>query len=265
MAPAAFLLLRGRFADADMIRFTALVTGLLLILAPMAATADDYVVIESSVPALPAGATVAAGAALDVPARGRVVLVSASGKVVTVNGPFQGSPPAGADAGQPASGDILKILPTLLNDADRRQSLGAVRGVDSAWRSDAVTTPADALAIDATDGGDACVDDPSRAELMHNPANSGTMTIQAMGSGASVALDWQKDAVRLPWPATLPLTDGDQYLFEQASQDGAAIVTIHLLPAAPSAGFVERAARMAAAGCTDQARLLLAAIAKTAH
>jgi hypothetical protein len=253
----------------DMIRSAAVVMAALVTLAGPAARAQEFVVVQSTVPALPAGTVLANGATLGVPAQGRVVLVAASGQVVTVSGPFQGVPPAAAGGSQAGTPQMLKVLQTLIGKNDQRQTPGAVRGTDVAWRSETARTLGDVLAINATDGGDVCLYDPSHAEVTHNPANVGTMTIHAMSADAAASLDWAAGTQRLPWPAALPLEDGGTYLFEQAGQDAAAVATVHVLQASaaanPATSDVLRVTQLAQAGCNDQAKLLLALIVRAAQ
>jgi hypothetical protein len=250
-----------------MARCLAAVAALILAAASSPALAEDYVVIESSVPSIAVGATLSSDAKLEIAAKGRVVLITSTGRVVTLAGPFQGPPPASAGSGapQPGQSDILKVLPALFNQKDQRTPLGAVRAIEATWRSDALKTQADAMAVDASDGGDTCLYDPSHAEVMHDPRSPGVMTVQSMSSGAQATLTWGKQALRQPWPSSLPLEDGDMLSFEQKGAGQAALATIHLLPPAPAASDVERALQMARAGCEDQARALLAVIAKSAE
>jgi hypothetical protein len=248
-----------------MIRPWPALAVLVLAASVLPAAAEDYVVIDSSLPALAVGATLSSGAKLDIPSQNRVVLMAASGKVVALNGPFQGSPPAsGSGPAEGAGGDVLKIVPTLLGAADQHQELGAVRAIDPHWRDSAVKTADEALAIDVSDGGDMCVYDPGHVAVIHNPDDAGTMKVQSMSNGAEAALTWDKGALRQPWPSALPLSDGDMFSFEQAGEAQASMATIHVLPPPSGAGDVQRALQMASAGCAGQARLLLAVIAKSA-
>ncbi len=209
-----------------------------------------------------------AGTTLAVPDRARVVLVNANGQVTTITGPYQGAPPAppggAGGATAPGSDNVAKLLATLIDGGDQRQALGIVRGTDVAWRRETVHAPADVLAIDATDGGDACVYDASRAMVTHDPARDGTMTVQDMSDGAKAPLQWPKNTAQLPWPAALTLTDGGSYLFEQPGAGDATVAIVHLLQAGAGASEVARAVQMAKAGCGSQARLLLALVAKAA-
>ena len=228
------------------------------------ATADDYVVIDSSVPAIAVGATLSSDAKLDIDGNGRVVLIASSGRVITLIAPFHGSPPAGSGPPSSRQGDFLKVLPALFNQNPQGMPLGAVRAVEPQWRNDAVKTPADAMAVDASDGGDVCLYDLDHAEIMHDPDSPGVMTVQSMSSGAQATLTWGTDALRQPWPSALPLKDGDIISFEQKGAEQAALATIHLLPPEPAASDVERAVQIAQAGCEGQARTLLGAIARSA-
>ena len=231
---------------------------------PLPAGAEGLVVIDSSAPALPAGTTVDTGASIEVPAGQRIVLASQSGQVMTINGPYKGAPPATAAAGGAGSENVLKILPTLLGSADQRQAAGVVRATDAAWRQEGVKSLADVMAINGTDGGDICLYDPAAAMLVHNPSRQGRMTIEPMNGGDKVTVEWPQDTRVLPWPAALPIADGDAFMFEQAGDTGAAIATLHILPQKPDASELDRAAQLAEAGCRDQARLLVTLVANSA-
>jgi hypothetical protein len=243
----------------------AAVLGVSLTAFPFGARAEDFIVIESSVASVPAGTTVTPATQLQVPANARVVLAAPSGQVLTINGPFAGTPPAsGGGAAAGGSGEMLRTLSALLGNADQRQALGVVRATDVSWRQASVKSLDDVFAIDTTDGGDACVYDPAQTMLVHNPSRSGQMTIEPMTGGSKVSIEWPEHTAHLPWPAALQLGDGDAFVFQQVGEDAAAIVTVHVLSAKDSAGGLDRAAQMAQAGCRDQARLLLGFLAKSA-
>jgi hypothetical protein len=225
------------------------------------ARAQDYVVIDSSLPALAKGATLAKDAKLDVPAQNRVVLITDSGQMVTITGPFSGPPPAASGTGV-AGSDATKVLASLLNH--QQTEVGMARAIESHWRDAAVTTRTDVYAIDASDGGDTCLPGAAHVEVMHDPATAGAMAVKSLTGDAAAKLTWDKGAVRQAWPASFPLSDGDMVSFELSGQDVAAIATIHILPAQGAADDVARAVELAKAGCDDQARLLLGVIAKGA-
>ena len=237
----------------------ALIPGSLL---AYAAYAQEFVVIDSTVAALASGTKLEAGSRLDIPAQGRVVLLGANGKVEALQGPYQGPPPAAAAADSGTASGMINVVAALATASNARQEVGVARAID--WRADALKTPGDALAVDASDGGDVCVFDPGHAQVVHDPNMAGTMTVQSMGDGSQAALTWSKGTVQQPWPSSLSMKDGDMFSFEQPGVDQAAMATIHVLPAAPGASDVERAVLMAQAGCQDQAKRLLAVVARSA-
>jgi hypothetical protein len=227
-----------------------------------AAMAQEFVVIDSTVAALSSGTKLEAGSRLDIPAQGRVVLLGSNGKVEALQGPYQGPPPAAASAGGGTASGMISVVAALATASNARQEVGVARAID--WRADALKTPGDALAVDASDGGDVCVFDPGHAQVIHDPNLVGTMTVQSMGDGTQAALTWSKGTLQQPWPASLSMKDGDMFSFEQPGADQAAMATIHVLKAAPGASDVERAVLMAQAGCQDQAKRLLAVVARSA-
>jgi hypothetical protein len=238
-------------------------SGLIAILALMpAARAQEYVVIESSVAALASGTKISSGTALDIPAQGRVVLLASNGQVQAVQGPYQGPPPAAPGSGGGGASGMINVVAALATASNARQEVGVARAID--WRADALKSPDDALAIDVSDGGDICVFDPAHASVIHDPSAAGTMDVQSMGDGSQATLTWPKGTLQQPWPVALKMNDGDMFSFAQKGADQAAMATIHVLTAPPGATDVEHAVLMAQAGCQDQAKRLLAIVAKTA-
>ncbi len=251
-----------------MIRFFAVTAVIFLGLVSVPAQAEEFAVISSSVAAVPAGTTVSSGAKLDIPDKGRIVLVAANGQVMALKGPYHGPPTASGHGSGQDEGDVVTIFSALVGNGDQRQTAGVVRGVlhpgEANWRQRAVSAPDDALAINATDGGDVCLYDPSRAMLVHDPAHAGTMSIEAMNGGTKVAVDWPAGTQRLPWPKAMPIADGDMFLFQQAGDNAVAVATVHVLPPSGADSEVARAMQVAKAGCREQAKLLVALIAKSA-
>ena len=244
-----------------MLRTLPVLTFLLLLGGGLAARAEDYVVVESSAAEIKTGSMIATGTTLTIPDKARVVLMSGSGKTVALNGPFKGAPPAGDGSGDSSA---LRAVVAMLGSDDQRQTPGAVRAADVAWRNDVVKTFKDVVAVDATDGGDVCLYDPAAAQVTHNPAKPGTMIIHATDGDVAATLTWPAATALMPWPKQLKIEDGTTFLIEQPDQSEAALATIHLLSADKAKSDIERVAQMAEAGCKDQAHLLLAVIAKTA-
>jgi hypothetical protein len=235
----------------------ALIAALVVPIAP--AIAKQLVVTASTVPTIKPGQTIDGDATLSLPDGGKVTLIGADGKVVSLQGPYSGKPGEGGGGGDPA---LVTKLARLLNDKGSGDSnaIGAVRAAGVAWRADQAKTLGDILAINATDGGDACLYNPANAELTHDPSTGpGPLTIHAMDGDAAGTLTWPQAPTRAPWPKGVPLADGHTYVLEQAGQASAAMVTIHVLSGAGPTDL-QRIAQLADAGCTEQAHLLLSLI-----
>ncbi|HYD98680.1 MAG TPA: hypothetical protein VEH84_04810 [Alphaproteobacteria bacterium] len=226
-----------------------------------AAQAGELAVIESSgAPALPPGGVVADDRPLAVPAGGRVVLMDASGRTLALAGPFEGVPTLKADGGDSR---LLQAVATLVASTGHDvTTVGATRGY--AWRIGSVKTLADVMALDASEGGRACLYDLSKAELVRSPTDTQPeATLMAVNSGEAATLAWPADSPRIAWPADVPLRDGESYLIEQPAKQTVAEVTIKILQGEP-ASLPGRLQQFVEAGCDDQARLLLALMANEA-
>ena len=238
------------------------VAGLLALALIAPAIAEDLVVIESSSPQIAVGSVIASGAAITLPAGARAVLVSAAGRTVALAGPYSGTPGSGAAGGDSR---LLTALASLVQrKAEDTSSVGAVRAGGNAWRFDTVASLADVMAIDLDGGGETCLYDVAGAEVARNPTSpSSSANIFNVQTGASAAVQWTKVGARMPWPKPLTLEHGQTYMVERPGQSQSTLVTIKVLSAiAPN--DLQRAAQLAAAGCEDQARLLLALVAKQA-
>jgi hypothetical protein len=226
-------------------------------LAAGGAQAGQWVVLDSSAPGLSPGAELSADQKLDVPDGATLSLVDQSGAMITLKGPFSGVPAAPSAGGD---GRVAASLASLLrSSAEDTKSVGAVRAVDPAPAS-----LADVLAIDpARAGGLHCLYDVAAAELARAPtAPSTPLSIVATETGETAKVEWPGNTTRQPWPSAVPLVDGGSYLVERAGESQAPVVTLKVLPA-QGANDLARAAEMADAGCTRQARALVAVAARS--
>jgi len=233
--------------------------ALIICLAAMAADAETFVVVESSASDVKVGTEFGDGAEITVADQARVVLVGSSGQMVTLTGPFQGVP-KGPSSATPQN-RVYTAIASLV--ARSGTTVGVSRAAAPRWRADVARTPDDVFAIDASEGGDTCLYDPSKAQVTRDPsAGSGDTTITAMEGSATATVAWTAGFAYAPWPQGIPLTDEASYVIEQTGQSAAAIATIHLLKVDPTMTSVQRVAQIAERGCEAQARLLLAIIAK---
>lgn len=221
-----------------------------LLMGTAAVQAAELVIVESSNATHQPGQVLDADTALTLPAGTRLVLVSADGNTITLQGPFNGKPGAAAAEGA-ASGAVVKSLASLVTarDADTA-SLGAVR---AAGTVKALPSP---WLIDVANSGHACLE-PGVAPVLWRPetAGAGELALSPADRSWTANTGWPAGSADLALPADVPFNDGEAYLFEMDGQ--AASVTLHMKPQAVQ-GERMVAAWMAAKGCDRQAQALLA-------
>jgi hypothetical protein len=230
-----------------------------------AALAEDLVVIESEgAPSLAVGAMLADGKSVELPAGAQVVMVGATGKTVSLAGPYKGVPSSGSASGD---GKLMMALASLVRPKEEETSkIGAVRSIP--WRTNLVKAEADVMALDVDLKGTQCVTeaDPKQIVLVVNPKKQRTETVTLMSveSGAAQELKWPKSDMSMKWPANLPFEDGNTYLFDIPQPTSLVQFTVKVLPKS-AANKVERAAQLMEAGCTDQAKLMVELIKQAAR
>lgn len=235
------------------VRARAVVAALALMAAAHAAAAADLVVVASDAPALKPGQIVKSEAQLQVPAGAAVTLVSASGRTVTLKGPYAGSAGIGAEAG--GSPGLVAALSGLLAAGNRESaSLGTMRAVAPP------TPPNDPWVIDSGHSGNQCAPATGPVVLWRaDGARARRVSVVNLADNSETPADWPAGADTLTWPAAAKIADGGRYLIRTKGSAAASKITLHLVPAGlPS--DAHRAAWMAEAGCRAQARRLLAGL-----
>jgi len=229
-------------------RLAGLVPALAALVAFIPGALADMVVVRSSGGALSPGQTVAAGAAVTLPAGESATLLDQDGRTVTLTGPFSGVVGA-ADAPQ---GDpkVVTALSRLLSAAAAdTSSLGIARG--AALR--------DPYAIDLR-GGAHC-QSADRRPFFSRTATVGAgsrLTITAAVGSESTVI-WRDAGRDAAWPAEdLPPLDG-VYLLRLDDQPTPVRLVFRRIPAEVQ-GAAAVAAWMADHGCAGQALALLNAL-----
>lgn len=231
--------------------FVACLAAVLLILA-VPASAADLVVVDSSTPGIKLGQIVAEGATLDVPAGATVILVSQSGKTLTLNGPFSGVPEA-AGGGGGQDQDLVASLSKLLGGGTESGGLGVMRAVKT-------TEPTDPWVIVVTRTGTHCAAAGGTTRFWRSSISKATsLSLRLMPNGGKAEVDWPAGAETLAWPAGVEMKDGASYLVRLKNRSSAAKLSLHLIPDDLPTD-AHKAARMADLGCTKQAKKLLAGL-----
>jgi len=220
-----------------------------------AAFAGQLVVIDSSAPGLTPGAILDDSKPIELAAGTTVTLVSESGKVTNLKGPFSGLPgPAGKSAGGGSGGGSLTAsLAKLVGGQSATSKLGVMR-------SNKAQVPSDPWALNVERTGNHCARSGSAPELWRSKAVKAiTLTLKLLPKGARSSTGWPAGAERIGWPGEVALKDGGKYMARMSGKTSAARLVIHLVPADLPTD-AHRAVWMAGKGCIGQARALLAGL-----
>ncbi|CDL01172.1 conserved exported protein of unknown function [Magnetospirillum gryphiswaldense MSR-1 v2] len=221
--------------------------------------AEDLVVLRSSLASIRVGQIVDGGAVLALPAGGQVTLMTAQGKAVSLNGPYQGIP-----SPQVAGNGDRNLLSALSGLASRggveTSALGAYRnpplggGANQARLSKAGD-------INPFDNDTQCAVSGKTNILRIKFMPKGGAATLAVDSGQAVTLD-VKDG-RALWPQAVPMTDTADYVVVSDSAQAPGRFKLRVLA---SDDFSEGnlGAQLAAMGCDGQARVLLSGVIRAA-
>ena len=180
---------------------------------------------------------------LNLSANTGLTLISENGKIITINGPYQGSINT-----EPVTGDnsLISNLSALLLDTEDKARLAVFRKFKNH----------DTWTIRVDRDGHYCIHKDSQASLLRQrPYTETAMTIEGENN-ARATVYWQKTKPRTPWPAIYPTgkSAGFSMLFEDESMP-VSVTLIAIPPELPS--DPHRVVWMAQNGCEKQAQMLL--------
>lgn len=212
----------------------------------------DYVIISSTAPAIAAGAVMADGDRLTLPADSLVTLLSQNGDTVTLRGPHDGPIAVKPKAGGNKS--MVAVVGRLLQSGDlEKTALGASRAVGDAAVPDGVK------GIPAFVSGSYCGRRDGLELIRGDGKGVRRATAQQTDTGQKFSLIWPDGRRAIPWPGDFPPVDGGGYRLTQHGALQASEWVLHLLP--PT--LVDSTARIAwmmERDCLQQAAALLIAI-----
>lgn len=239
------------------VRLISSFIGILLMTAAFSAQAQQLVVIASGAPSLKPGQVVNAGTAIEIPAGASVTLVSETGKMVTLKGPFSGPAKAGGKGGGKGGGDdkLIASLSGLLSGSGKETgSLGTMRAATPP------KPPSDAWVINTGKSGDFCVLAKGPVMLWREKAaKARILTLKNLTDKSRSKAEWPAGSATLEWPSKVNLTDGARYLLRMKGSRAARKLKLHLVPGG-LASDAHRAVWMARNGCENQAMRLLAGL-----
>jgi murein DD-endopeptidase MepM/ murein hydrolase activator NlpD len=228
--------------------------------------ASSFVIISSTADGMKKGDRVGMGQAIAVPSGTRVVLMDASGKVMTVRGPFSGTlgtseptAPTPRATGafrsvSDASGLLERLGDALREQSDAPRRIGAFRGVGAAGLG-LGAAPADPWTIDVSAAGHWCVAADRAVTLTRGKAAGfESITIESKPSGAKMDVPWPKSQATLQWPASVPVKNGATYELRMGATTTS--IAVHMLDQKGlTSGQV--ALWMAEQGCQRQASAMI--------
>ena len=221
-----------------------------LVVVPAPAWAAELLVIGSENSDVPEGAIVDSAAPLRLDAGARLTLLAEDGTTITLEGPFDGAPPAEPGAAAEERSLLSSLKGVFSSSA--RETGGTTRGATSLGAATGA-----AWLIDTGTPGDVCARPGGPVTLWRAKSDrTSVLTLSHKGARTSAEIDWPRGVATLDWPAAVPLENGADYLMRIKGVLVARTVTLHLVPGdLPS--DAHRAAWMAGRGCLPQARALL--------
>lgn len=207
------------------------------------AEAEELLVLESSTLHLKPGDVAPSDSVLEVPRDAQVTLVTSSGGVLRIEGPWRGTIGGASDAG--GSGLIGRLV-ALLQSPPSRSQLGATRGAGTC------------LTVDLEHDRDLCIAGPTCLVLQSRDAGRDPLIVQAPDAtvveapAAPEHFGWR-------WPRELDLQPG-AYLISGRSAVLPVELRVHRQPELPSRAHT--VAWMTEQGCTAQARDVLRRLAQ---
>lgn len=233
----------------------AVLAALLCLPAASPASADQFVVIESTAPGIATGTVLQSGQSITLPAGARVSLVSDRGTVATLTGPFSGVPPVGGGgASDPTVVDAISSL--FAQTGPRAQSWGTFRG-ESAMRGEGGDAPSDVWTINLQQSERICLPAGTAPRLWRAAADGELLVVLVhVSSGREAYLRFADGVQDVAWPGELPLIDGGEYALRDTGYLWERHLALRVIPDGTAAG-AHQVAWMADTGCFRQARLLL--------
>lgn len=202
----------------------ALALGFALTVGPVPAKADDapLVVLKATGVALKPGEKLAFASPLKLDEGQSVTLVTADGKLISLKGPFDGSPQKAADG---KNGSMTDVLAPLVSRAKIETSTPGV------VRAGAAAGPeSDPWLLDTSKPGDVCIHQAVDYDVWRPKTNQAeAVTFQPMTASMKVTeVAFPVGSARAPLPDTLRSADGAQY--KVVRPEGSTTITLHMIP-----------------------------------
>jgi len=197
------------------------------------------------------GSVVEDGTSVKVPAGERLALIDASGRGLTLRGPYDG-PLHAPQTGAPQAA-VLAAVKAIL-DPGVNTPVGASRKAGEGPQ------PPDPRLVDISDDATVCVDAGETVRLWRpTPTRRATVFVTRLSTGERAESEWPANEATIAWPDKLKIADGESYQFALTGALTKPRVLVKLVP--PVDTSIASAKRLADAGCRNQAVTMLEAIA----
>ena len=221
-----------------------------LLFARTLAAAESFVVVEARGVDLLPGAAVDGGQPLALGQGQEVVLISASGRMLKLIGPYNQAPGAqGAESGTDVVGALKSLV---VSQGPRSGSVGLVRGAEGE------VVPPQPWLVDVTHAGNRCVRE-GEPIVFWRPSDTSAATLAIMPYDRSwrIRADWPAGAHEAVAPKSVPFHDDATYMISLNGTERT--INLITIPATVSTDEM-RAGWMVEKGCQAQAQALARAL-----
>jgi hypothetical protein len=189
---------------------------------------------------------------IEIPVGAKITLISESGSVSVIEGPYSGAP--GKEGAGGADNGLIASLAQLIGGKPAQSAaLGLMRAAKnepspSAW------------VVDLRRSGSQCVKAGEKPVLWRAASQkAATLSLRALPTGGKANVKIAAGTDQIAWPDGVVIKDGGQYLARVSGNATASKLVLRLIPADLPTD-PHRAAWMADMGCTVQAKALLAGL-----
>lgn len=218
----------------------------------------EQVVLESNTKTYVAGRTLDSTTEIMLAADEFVVFATEDGRLLRVEGPYNGLARAAADR-PTGDGTVRRILAQLFGrEAEEAGALAGVRGPGAGAATDTgADTRTDPWVLHAERTGDQCMIEGRPVHFWRESTTSpASADVVEVAGGRAAVLRWPARTAIAEWGSAAP-TDGEVYLVRPEGELHSVAIRVHVLPAALEPRGLVTAAWLASHGCIDQARLLI--------
>jgi hypothetical protein len=226
-----------------------LILTMVLNLTSSIAMAAELVIISSTGSDFKAGQIVDSSNTIKLVNGATLTLISESGKIIALKGPYSGS--LKADVSSAEEGRLIASLKKIITgDKTEAGSLGVMRSIGGP------SLPQNPWTINTAKSGKYCIITSKPVVLWRaRKLNTSKLVLLNTENGKEVRTVWHAGQSTLFWPRLQPLIDGATYRIDLSGQSSLPKITLAIIPDLPTQAHA--AVWMADNGCSKQALQLI--------